>query len=272
MVEVDRRKTGVEEDLLNEGGGYEGGAIRRSWPCELSYLDTSIITPEIAEATTLWYHRAWEAYKNVYEWNPEMIRRTDNDYFSFFVSQIPRNGVKPKVLDVGCGTGRDSNRLLLRNIDVVSVDVAENMARAANIMAEGATVYNDDIRNMRFVSDSFHGILMESALQHIPKTDVPDLFRLFADWSRDNAILLVRFRITNSGNVFVVSDGFGARYFTSYTRGEVDRIIQDVAGKFNFVGSKENQHVDSHRPPFFSVAFKRRADNQHGYNMTGGQD
>ncbi|MBU1974807.1 MAG: methyltransferase domain-containing protein, partial [Nanoarchaeota archaeon] len=61
-----------------------------------------------------------------------------------------------KVLDAGCGAGRDSKYLSEKGLDVIGIDLSKNMIKAAKERAK-AEFHVGDIRNTNFGDASFNG-------------------------------------------------------------------------------------------------------------------
>ena len=92
-----------------------------------------------------------------------------------FTSAIGRSG---RVLDVGCGPGRDSVHFLSLGLRVVAVDASSGMARRAQ--ADGVAVVLADMRAVPVRGGCIDGIWSAASLLHIPYSDVSQALRTWS--------------------------------------------------------------------------------------------
>lgn len=64
----------------------------------------------------------------------------------------------PKVLDVGCGPGRDAKYFSEHGLEVVGIDLAKSFIKIASQNAPQATFLKMDMRNLEFGKETFDGI------------------------------------------------------------------------------------------------------------------
>lgn len=76
-----------------------------------------------------------------------------------------------RCLDVGCGTGRWSRRLLAEGAIVVGVDASAEMVREAARLEPRIDFRKMDIRNLDLPDDSFDLAIAITVLQHLPHAD-----------------------------------------------------------------------------------------------------
>ena len=84
---------------------------------------------------------------------------------------------KGKVLDLGCGWGRDAHLFYEKGFEVYGVDLSEKMINRARELYTGISFEIQDIRNLNFENESFDGIWASACLLHIPKSDLIDVLR-----------------------------------------------------------------------------------------------
>ena len=97
-------------------------------------------------------------------WNIRLERALD----SFARYLIPA----ARVLDLGCGPGRDSELLRARGYRVVGADLSLGMLHAARQRVGGALVCSD-MRALACAPASFDGVWLCAALLHLPRADAP---------------------------------------------------------------------------------------------------
>jgi 2-polyprenyl-3-methyl-5-hydroxy-6-metoxy-1,4-benzoquinol methylase len=77
-----------------------------------------------------------------------------------------------RVLDIGCGSGRDMNALIQAGYAAMGIDASESMIREAESRFPGLTgkMRVDHLPGLRAVEDeSFDGALCSAVLMHVPQ-------------------------------------------------------------------------------------------------------
>lgn len=77
-----------------------------------------------------------------------------------------------RVLDLGCGPGRDLSLLRQRGVHALGADLSLGMLHAAQVRVGGALVCAD-MRALPCASATFDGIWLCAALLHLPRGDAP---------------------------------------------------------------------------------------------------
>jgi len=85
-----------------------------------------------------------------------------------FLALIPRGG---RILDAGCGSGRDSLAFLNKGYDVVSMDASSRMVAAASALT-GRPALKMSFGEMSFINE-FAGIWACASLLHVPRSMLP---------------------------------------------------------------------------------------------------
>jgi len=216
------------------------------------YIDCSDLISLHIEVTKLSYNTHSREYAKAWEWNKEIMAKTKKDYLSAFMKKIVKDGT---VLVVGCGTGRDLETLGKNGFKCIGVDSSVGMLEEYLSKEKGSfPVINISLEEVPLVKESMDGVLIDSALEHIKKSDIPNILQKIYSSLKVNGIALVRFR-RGKGNVFWVNDIVGERYFTSYTIKEMENIIKNT--KFKVIEKYERDHLESTRPGFFTYILRK---------------
>ncbi len=85
----------------------------------------------------------------------------------------------PRVVEVGCGPGRDMAWLEGEDLAVVGVDLSTGMLTQARTRVRGPLV-QVDMRRLAFRGRPFHGAWCNAALLHIPRADAPGVLAQIA--------------------------------------------------------------------------------------------
>lgn len=85
-----------------------------------------------------------------------------------FIKKLPE---KPKVLDLGCGVGGESKRLVGLGATVIGIDNSEKSIEIAKENIPEAEFYLMDILKMKFHPNSFNGVLDAAVLFHFTENE-----------------------------------------------------------------------------------------------------
>src|SRR2546430_16248880 len=80
-----------------------------------------------------------------------------------FVQCLPAGGVR--VLDAGCGPGRDLKELKKRGLTAIGLDRSIGMLRTGDL----SDVVQGDLRQLPFVTGGFDGVWCHATLLHVPR-------------------------------------------------------------------------------------------------------
>jgi 2-polyprenyl-3-methyl-5-hydroxy-6-metoxy-1,4-benzoquinol methylase len=122
-----------------------------------------------------------------------------------------------KILDVGCGSGRDSKAFLDMGYDVTSVDGSIKLAKLASAYI-GREVLVRDFKEILY-ADEFNGIWAMSSLLHLPKKDTLQVYKNLFNALKINGIMYVCYKNGDSER----EDG--NRLFNDYTEEQFREFI-----------------------------------------------
>lgn len=106
-----------------------------------------------------------------------------------FLAALPKGAA---VLDLGCGTGRDTRALIEGGMIVTAVDGAPEMAREAE-RSLGIAVRVQLFENLDDV-EIFDGIWANASLLHVPRTGLPAVFARVYRALKPGALLYASFK------------------------------------------------------------------------------
>ena len=76
-----------------------------------------------------------------------------------------------KILDIGCGPGRDAKYFSENGLEVTGIDLTSNFVKMASQNVPNAKFIQMDMRNLDFAENTFDGIWACASFLHIPKED-----------------------------------------------------------------------------------------------------
>lgn len=138
---------------------------------------------------------------------------------SRFALMLPEGG---RILDLGCGSGRDSLAFLKAGFDVDAVDGSKQMAEATNSLTGLDVVqalfdeYEPD--------GLYDGIWACSSLLHVPSDELPSLIEKYSKALKPSGIFYLSFKL---GDYEGVRNG---RWFTDLTEESFRDLINIIKG------------------------------------------
>lgn len=132
-----------------------------------------------------------------------------------FIKYLPDGG---RVLDAGCGSGRDSKAFIMQGYSVVAIDASGEMClRASELL--GQEVWQMRFDEMSF-DDEFDGVWACASLLHVPISEMADVLKKIKHGLRPEGIFYASFKY---GEGETVKD---VRSFTNYTLESVCELLK----------------------------------------------
>jgi len=159
-------------------------------------------------STTEYYNRNARAYYD------QTVNLDMSDRYSPFLKLIPKNG---KILDAGCGSGRDSLFFKQQGYSVVSFDISKELVNFASRLI-GRDVLHMSFNDLDF-EDEFHGIWACASLLHIPQSEIDDVINKLSRALKINGVLYASFKHGNNERKN------GDRMFNDYNEEKLNLLI-----------------------------------------------
>lgn len=152
--------------------------------------------------------------KNATEFFEKTVDLDLQQYLDRFLEFIPEGG---SILDLGCGSGRDSAYFISLGYDVTALDGSEEMCSLASVHI-GQEVLHMSFSEMDF-DDVFDGVWANASLLHVPKSEMEGILSKIIRSLKPEGVLYMTFRY---------GDFEGAeeeRYFTDYRTRELKELV-----------------------------------------------
>jgi ubiquinone/menaquinone biosynthesis C-methylase UbiE len=150
-------------------------------------------------------------------WNVVLERELDN-----FAQRLP---AASRVMDLGCGPGRDIQLLRQRGFNLFGLDRSTGMLREAQ-QRVGGLLACADMRRLPLHDNSLDGIWMCASLLHMPRSDAPLVLTEVGRVLRAGGVLYVSVQ-EGTGESWSDSDG-GQRFFTFFQADELKTLVESA--------------------------------------------
>ena len=114
-----------------------------------------------------------------------------------------------KILDLGCGSGRDSRYFVGKGYDVIAIDPSEAMCKQTKSIAQ-IPVFQMRAEELQF-NDEFDGVWACASLLHVPKDTQLDTLRRIGNALKRGGICYCSWKYGNSER------SVEGRHFTDFT-------------------------------------------------------
>ena len=138
--------------------------------------------------------------------------------YNDFLKYLPKGG---HILDLGCGSGRDSLEFIKKGYNVTAVDGSKELAIAAGKII-GKEVVCSKFEDLQ-LTESFHGIWACASLLHVNKNHIVDVIRNISSNLRTNGVFYMSFKYGE--NEYIDEK---ERYFNCYTEKAFTELINKI--------------------------------------------
>ena len=133
------------------------------------------------------------------------VRADMHGLYAKFLQFVPEGG---RILDAGCGSGRDTRYFLSLDYEVTAIDASEEMVKLSTQFTGQETVLMN-FYDLNF-QNAFEGIWSMASLLHIPKNHIGDVFRGFTSALKPDGIWCMSFKEGEGERIE------GERFFNDY--------------------------------------------------------
>jgi len=175
---------------------------------------------------------------NYYDQNADEFFNTTCDVdmsqlYSRFEKYLPN---KAKVLDAGCGSGRDSKHFLSIDYETYAVDASKEMVKRASALT-GLNIEQKLFQDFEYKNE-FDGIWSCASLLHIPKKDIDEVIKKFIRALKNDGVWYMSFK---HGDQEREKDN---RLFNDYT----EASLKELLSKYSELSIEELWSTEDKRP------------------------
>lgn len=133
------------------------------------------------------------------------------------------------VLELGCGQGVPTTKLLAERFAVTGVDISVGQLEIARREVPAATYIHADMASLTFPPGSFDGVAAFYSLFHVPRDEHAALLERIASWLRPGGLLVATMGARdNPGDI--AEDWLGAPMYWSQWDAATNRRLVEAAG------------------------------------------
>jgi len=144
------------------------------------------------------------------------------DPASFLTPLADRLPPHARILDIGCGSGRDLNWLKQRGFKVTGLERSPGLARFARDIVQ-CPILEVDFETFDFSSLSVDAILSVGGLVHVPQARTPSLLQRFLAALRPNGLVLLTLKQGSGSRL----DPRGREFFL-WSEPELNAVFQGL--------------------------------------------
>jgi ubiquinone/menaquinone biosynthesis C-methylase UbiE len=173
------------------------------------------------EKTVNAYNKIADDYKNRNS-NPFYT----NEYETFL--RFFREG--KKIIEIGCGIGRDAEKLIENGFVYTGIDASDGMLALARERVPSADFRCMDFYTLSFPDECFDGFWTAATLLHVPKENIKDVLQNIKRIVKPKGIgfISVKEKTTmDEGIIKEKKSGGIERYFSFYEEGEFGKILKE---------------------------------------------
>lgn len=184
--------------------------------------------------------------KNAQEFFNQTVKADMSELYDIFLKNLPCN--EGKILDLGCGSGRDSKYFLDSGFELVAMDISEELGKRASEYI-GQKVIIQDMRNLHYQNE-FIGVWACASLLHLDEDEIIETLRkIFKSLKRDG-IVYISFKY---GDKNYEKDG---RKFTCFTYEKFIKLGKEFESKILQWFITEDVRADRKNEKWFNIVLK----------------
>lgn len=145
-----------------------------------------------------------------------------------------------RVLDLGCGAGRDAAVFRSKGCAVTGIDASPELFTVARQRLPGVDFRQCDFTEpLPFPAASFNGVWASASLLHLPKQQLPIVLREIKRVLSTGGIFFCSMKEGTGEKMLKDFSGEGKRFFAFYTEAELCHHVQAVG--FTILGSERQE-------------------------------
>jgi SAM-dependent methyltransferase len=163
-----------------------------------------------------------------------------------------------KILDAGCGFGRNLKTFLEYGLDVYGFDGSKELLKIAKIQAPKAKLKLLDLRNtLPYQDNFFDAIWARNSLHHLEPTDLNQTLAQLKRILKPNGIIFIEWKEGQGATITKEEKAFGKeRFYNLLSKEGVEKLVKDAG--FKITNSYIYNSGKKEQFPNFVVIFAKK--------------
>jgi len=147
-----------------------------------------------------------------------------------------------KILDAGCGAGRDVQYFLEEGFNVIGIDSSPGLLKEAKQRVDGNTQFMD-FRELKFDEDEFDGVWCFTSLSDVNDKDCQNTLKEFFKVLKHEGILFISVR-EGPGQEIIKNPRYehNPRYYNKYTKEKIKQFLAQANFQIINCAIKEDEN------------------------------
>jgi ubiquinone/menaquinone biosynthesis C-methylase UbiE len=135
-----------------------------------------------------------------------------------------------KILDVGCGFGRNLKAFLDYGLDVYGFDGSKELLKIARIQAPKAKLKLLDMRNrLPYQANFFDAVWARNSLHHLESINLNQALAELKRVLKPNGLIFIEWKEGKAAMITKEEKAFGKkRFYNLHSKAEVEKLIKDA--------------------------------------------
>jgi SAM-dependent methyltransferase len=160
------------------------------------------------------------------------------------------NKENPKVLEIGCGNGRDGQEILKRTNDYLGIDISEELIKLAKEKVPEGHFEVADTLSFNFPM-GLDLVFAFASLIHITKEEFKEVSEKLYNCLNDNGIVRISLKYSDTYKEVTEESEFGIRTYYHYSQED----IKEIANGFKILKSEV---LDKGRKTWLEVTLQKK--------------
>ena len=182
--------------------------------------------------------------KSIYQKTTEVYDNLGKKYLEKSKKAVPEERLPfsklftkgAKILEAGCGGGRDAKFFARKGFKVFGIDVSHVLVKIAKKEVPRAKFECIDLRRINFPARTFDGIWAHAVLLHLKRKDVPGVLKKFYKILKNGGTLHLALR-KGQGEAFIKDNLSGGqkRFYTYFSKSEIVGMLEKQGFKVVYI-------------------------------------
>lgn len=165
--------------------------------------------------------------------------------------------INPRVLEIGCGNGRDAEEIVKFTNNYTGIDISEKLIELSHQKVPKGNFEVADIENYKF-GEELDVIFAFASLIHVPREG---LQKILADAHlvlNDNGVIRLSMKYADNYKEIIKEDEFGIRTYYLYSKNDIEKLTN------GFVILK-NELNDLRGQKWLEIILQKKVSSQSAY-------